>query len=403
MRADNCQSSSFLFGHNVKVEDLICFFFGCAFTIFYSVFPGKQIFIGHVIFLFFCVAVILLFLYKKIDLLYFVLAPLSLLSLVFTFFSAKELGFGERFYEDFVKVVMYFLFVPLIARIISEGFLSKTIFWYLSAFPIVFIALVFFSSGDLFSYSGRFYLDETGSPNVFGVFVALALLYIFLSDRWLGGSSFRIILALFYLLLIFFTASRSAILGVFFAFILSGVRSYSKLIFVGGGGLFLLIIFSLLVVLLDFSDFPILQKFNFYEDITEKGMSYRFDVWKESITQWQLESGAWFFGFGPGRVVMTLFVTEVPVFHPHSTFLFFLYSFGGVGLFIFVTWLFLLFLRIFKMDKIDSRFVRGALIFYLFVFLFDVHLSSSQFVPFHILMLSFIVSHSLSCRGNYAR
>lgn len=366
---------------------------GVGLVLFFPVIPGKQIFLSHVLFLLFCVISVVGSIFTKNKLGFYVLFLLVLALLGASFLSAQVEGVGERFDEDFVKVLLYFVFIPLLCRIYSEGFFAVTVQWFFLLFPLAFFAVILTYSGDLFSYSGRFYVEQFGSPNVFGVFAALALIYLFLVERWPFGVFLRVILVVFYVGILMVTASRSAMLGVFFACFLSGVRSYLKLSMLLLVFLVSIGVLSISVYFFVDSEFSVLQKFNLYEDFTEKGMSYRFDVWTESLRQWwDGAPSVWLFGYGPGKVILTLFSTEVPVLHPHNTFIFFLYSYGFLGFFIFLSWVVYMLACSISYSGRNGRLVRGVLFFYAFIFMFDVHLSASQFIPFHVIFISYMAS-----------
>lgn len=366
---------------------------GLGMVFFFPVVNGKQIFLSHLIFFAFCLLSVIRFLSVKNRVLFYGLVLVSLVSLVATFFSARYMGGGDRFEEDYVKVLIYFILVPLLARTYSPDFFSSVLQWFFSFFPICFLLIVYFFDGDAFSYSGRFYIEQFGSPNVFGVFAALALICLIFSGGWILGNFVRAVLILFYVLILVITASRAAMLGVFLAFFLSGVRSYSRLFAYVMLFACLALLMSAFIFLFAGSEILALQKFNFYEDITEKGMSYRFDVWRESFLQWwSAPPLAWLFGYGPGRVIMVLFAVEAPILHPHNTFLFFLYSYGLFGFVIFTAWLFWISKSAVLYDGGNGRLVRATTFFYVFIFAFDVHLSASQFLPFHVVFLSLLVS-----------
>jgi O-antigen ligase len=163
----------------------------------------------------------------------------------------------------------------------------------------------------------------------------------------------------------------------------------------GIGVVFLLAIFlgisPYVSTIADTYSFPVLYKFDLLTDITEKGGSYRFYVWNEALTQLISEPKAWVLGFGPGKVVTYLFGDNVPVYHPHNTFLFVLHSYGILAFILFVVLIMLLLRKVQKNDKISNHYY-PMVWYYIVIFIFDVHLSSSQFLVFHILLLALLVS-----------
>ena len=362
---------------------------------FVPILPGMQFFISHIMLLFFIVFSSFK-VYKKDSVYVYLL--ISFLILLGVFLSSIFHGIGERFVSDYIKIVLYISGIVIISQAYSATYLSRVFATYIRYFPIIFIVIMFFNMGDdFFSYSGRFYLDVFGSPNAFGIVAGISLIYLIFNQEADSSSLgiINILLIIFYLFILLITVSRGAVLGLLFVLIFTPYKKYLLLFL-----LFSVIAFLLFVSFIDIStiESPIVNKLNLYEDFVEKGGSYRTLVWYEYISDFMFSPGAWLYGFGPGKVIMTHFGTEAPIYHPHNTYLYALHSFGLFGFFGFLYYLYCLFSRL-KVLSYHSVYLY-MLLYYLFIFLIDVHLSSSQFIPMHVVVLAMITSASKIKRVN---
>ncbi|MEX5354141.1 O-antigen ligase family protein [Pseudomonas juntendi] len=314
--------------------------------------------------------------------------------LLINFALALRGGTEGRFVQDSVKLALFFGSLFFVVNFFSNDFCSSMLRKIIILFPFVFIGyFLFVFDGNMFAYSGRLYSPLFGSPNVVGVFCALAIIYL------VGYRKDFSILALcslfcFYLTVLGLGFSRAAIIGLalslFFIFRFRGALSF---LFVG-------IIFFVGLVAID-SIYPFIpdwvwQKGDVANDLEETGGSYRTLIWGLALERFASDPITFLFGEGVGRTI-TVAQYGFYVDHPHNFYIFLLLSYGIIFFLVFifvwgrVCW------RSVNYFMSGQRFNFSLFLFYSLIFMMDTHVLSSQFFIMHVLFLSLLF------RSNYTK
>lgn len=363
-----------------------------------SLSPGTQFYASHIFFFLFLLFIALHRAQKKISPTPLIYGTIFSIVFLLGIFSAHYNSPGDRVINDSIKLIYYAMGISVAITYLKLEDVRLLLSKIILVFPLVFL-IVISTYGELFTYSGRLFTDQTGSPNVLGVAAALSLMFILYEKENLFGHTAKPILILFYTTLLVLTASRAAIL----AFLISyAIYCFGFIRSIFASSILLIILFFIspyMSHLADSLSLPALHKFDLWTDLNEKGGSYRLDIWAESISQWANNSSAWLFGYGPGKVIMYLYgENDGAIYHPHNTFLFFLYSFGLFGFFAFTIGL-TSFLATAATRHPTNRPLHSFITFYLVIFFFDTHLTSSQFLVFHSLFICMLFLYTINSRS----
>ena len=313
-----------------------------------------------------------------------------ILLFVLSCFSVNILLTSSVFYEhrvlqDSFKVIILFISIFIIKECTSEDTVKEILKFCIILFPFIFsLYFTLIKGDDWFSYSGRLYDPLFGSPNVFGAFSALALLYL-IFQRHLFPKPIFVSAVVFYTSLLLISFSRASIIALLIATALPFIKKISTAI------IFISIISISVVLFFSFQDaLPewVTTKANLINDIQETGGSNRLLIWKETLDSTISDPITMIFGGGPGRIIIDLQWASVD--HPHNFYLFVFWAYGLVGLTIFlVYWLTVLRTTLRRSAKGDQLSF-SIFIFYTVAFLMDTHILSAQYLALHVLFLALI-------------
>lgn len=314
-----------------------------------------------------------------------------LFCVIFTL-SAMLNGVGERFYEESIKIILIIFGSYLLSRCCSY----QTIKRYVTVMPCFFIIAVLLAYyrtdyHDLFSYGSRIRIEEFGSPNTLGLIATLNLIvaHTCISNKYL---KYTVIPLLVSLLVI--TFSRSALIcyfvGLYFVY---GVKSLRFVIPC------LLIAVILVFVFLDtiaiyipfLAKYSLLERYNILMDISETGGTGRFQIWTELLKFWLLHPMAWFAGFGPGSIKLSLELSGDYIVSAHSMVVSVIYYFGIIGFLLLVTYLARLTIKLNRFSK-DCREKHAILGVLIVSGIFDATMLASQATFYMIVFLALVIT-----------
>lgn len=356
----------------------------------------KNIFFSHAYLIGFLI--MLCHTYKKsISSVIEILIAIIILSLVLV--SAAYNGLGERFASDYIKICFYVFGVYFVSKSLPSEDLYRIAYMlarlYILTMPL-YMLIYYLQEGSLFSFSGRLYLDYYGSPNAFASVAGAFLLVLFLSK---DKVNYRDPLIWAYLLILYLAFSRAVIVAIFFSTVIYlFMKRYNYSQFIGYllAAVLLVLSGALFVVMFKYGGSIDGVSSSVLTHAVEKGDSNRLYLWNLSIQQMLDAPSMWLFGFGPGQV-LTEFVyggRSHLIYHPHNTYIYLIYSMGfiGGGGVIFM-WLLAGRGALKKYNSQRNIKMIVLFVYYSLIFLFDVHLSASQVIPYHLFILAYLYSN----------
>jgi hypothetical protein len=307
-------------------------------------------------------------------------------------------GPGHRFSNDTIKLLIYALGVFSLARMLTSEMIVNVILW----IPYALAAYCLWetiSSENVFTFSGRFTLDNTGSPNTVGAMLALAVLPLWLlydSSRQKALSIAAGVTLLAFLMLSF---SRANIIGLGVA-VVAAVPVKRLVVMVP---LVLAISVVALSMIVDLGAFienaDVLNKANLMTDIVDRRSSSRLDIWYTLMMQYAVTPTAWIFGFGPGSVEyyvpsFTSYLNQSKyLYSPHSNLVGSFYYFGVAGLATFLALAYTAFRNATEATKY-RRLKIAVFAFYAATSALDSHILASQGMFVHMFFISLLFSDS---------
>jgi O-antigen ligase len=310
--------------------------------------------------------------------------------LMLNLLSAYTNGIGERHYNELFKIVVYLFGCYVLVNELNSFELYKIVKIYAYLFLFYLLFVLYTSSSNLFSYAGRLYLEETGSPNALGSVIGIFII-ILIDELNKKFNIAKFIIFISYMIFIILGCSRSVLVALIISLLIIKTKLKFILYFIIAGIIGVIILSNFI----DIESF--IQKANVVNrvmgsDIEKDPEIGRLNIWKKTINDFISTPSAWVFGFGVGKVILykNYIAYERTIYHSHNTYLYSLYSFGIVGLVGFCTILYLIYMRIRRSSFFKLKMTIFA--YYLINFLFDVHIVSTQIVIPHLIAISFLAS-----------
>jgi len=305
---------------------------------------------------------------------------------------------GNRFSNDTVKLLIYALGVFALSRMLTTEMIVNVIRWMPYALA-AYCLTESLTSENVFTFGGRFTLDNTGSSNTVGAMLALAVLPLWLLAEKGKRKIFALAAGVILIAFLMLSFSRASMIGLGVAIV--AAVPIKRLVFLGP--LVLAVSIIALSMFVDLGGFvenaDVLNKANLMQDIVDRRSSSRLDIWYTLITHYRDTPTAWLFGFGPGSVeyYVPSFTSYLNLskylYGPHSNFVGSLYYFGIVG---FAG--FLALLATAYRNAVEStnyrQFKIAVLAFYVATSALDSHILASQGMFVHMFFIALLFSDS---------
>lgn len=356
------------------------------FSVYLPLIQNFSFFYSHV---FFILWIIVIFVnnYQKLPKKMIRILFISVLFLVLTIWLSIFIDVGDRFLQDNVKIFIYIFSITILSSLVKTKTLMSILQGMIIILPFVLIFYILFQmQTNLFSYADRLYLPYFGSPNVLGAIAALCIIILYFSNNI--SIFIKVVLILFYSLIVILGFSRAVILGIIVALALNK-KVRMNLIYLS------IILLFLAIVLLSFNIINIPDwvyiKLGLMDGAVSVYEDARFIVWSATFSQIFDNYLSFIFGTLPGKGIVVLPGHVDMTMHPHNTYLFVIWSYGIIGLLLFLTSLFFLVYKLHKEDTL-SDLKKTLLLFYLIVFFMDTYILAGQFLIFHVLIWSLLYS-----------
>jgi hypothetical protein len=296
-------------------------------------------------------------------------------------------GTGERFSSDTVKLLVYAFGVFALARMLTADMLCRLI--RIIPFALATYCVVeTMSAENVFTFAGRFALENTGSANTIGAMLALSILPVWLADYPREWRVPVVLVGVTLIAMLGLTFSRANIIGLSIAVLVS--VPVWRMVVVGPITVFLALLVASLFVELG----GLVER-------TQRSSVGRLAIWQTLLGKLYETPMAWMFGFGPGSVEFyvpsfTVYLNQSKyLYSPHSNFVGSLYCFGVYGFGLFVALLYRVYRKI-ETAKDYGRLKRAIGAFYLVTFMLDSHILASQGMFIHLVFMAFLMSDSVS-------